>query len=195
MNRFVQISIFVSLLFTSCDQSKDKLYNDKIKSAIQLQDEGKFKEALTKIDEALELDPSGVVALYQKGLTFVLDKRYDSAILFCNKAIHAKGSDTLYVELNKNNPINKDRVLQDVEMPVIRYCRGFSFYMLNDYNKALDDLEFCLSSGYNNNGSVFLYAGIIYSSRGDSARGCNYFELAARNGNLESRNYLLRNCK
>ena len=192
---FRQISIFAIVLFISCNQSKDDQYFDKIKSARQLQEAGKFKEALEKLDEALEIDPNGIVAFYQIGQNFIMEKKYDSAIIFCNKAIHEKGTDTLYLDLNNKNPIVNDRNINDVEMTLIRYSRGFSFYMLNNYDKALDDFEFCLSNGYNNNGSVFLYAGIIYSAKGPSKKGCNYFELAVRNGNSEAQSYLDKSCK
>ncbi len=80
-------------------------------------------------------------------------------------------------------------------MTTIRYCRGFAFYMLNDYDKALNDFDFCLSEGFNNDGSVFLYAGIIYSYKGIVNKACSFFGLAIRNGNSEAQKYWNEKCK
>lgn len=155
----------------------------------------KYSAAILDLSKAIDIEPTNILALYQKGLTHAMKGEYDSAIEFYNKAIRQKGTDTLYFELNNNNQLNAEIIKSDVDMTIIRYCRGFAFYMTKNDDKALNDFDFCLSNGYENNGSVFLYSGIIYISQGFSDKGCARLKLALRNGNSAAEEYITKYCK
>ena len=170
MSRVSYVFILATIVFISCRQSDKSLYQKEVESAEDLQEKGKYEAALSTVNHALEINENGIAALYQKGRIFALERKYDSAILYCNKAIHEKGSDTLYIDVNTNNPLLNGQFLDDVNMNFIKDCRGVSFYMLSKYSLALDDFEFCLSNGYNNEGSIFLYAGFIYIARGQTSK-------------------------
>lgn len=154
-----------------------------------------YSFAIQDFSRAIELDPQNIMALYEKGFANALRGKYDTAAFYYTEAIQAKGSDTLYFEYNKKNPLKEEYDQNDVDMSIIKYCRGVAFYMTKNDDKALNDLEFCLSNGYNNAGSVFLYAGLIYMSKGFTAKGCNYFNLAVTNGNPDAQQYINKYCK
>jgi hypothetical protein len=231
VNRFFIYIIggfFIVLLFVQCNKIKKVRIDNKVKEAEKLQILGKYKDALIRINEALDidssvilpyivkgkintlignysssiqdfnkvlsLDPGNVLAYFQKGVTYSFKQSYDSSIYFYNEAIAQKGSDTLYFQLNHDNPLENEDAKCDIDMPVIRYYRGCAFYEKKSYGNALNDFDFCISSGYNKKNSFF-YIGIIYISMNLYDKGCLNLKLAIENGNLDAGEYLNRYCK
>ena len=60
---------------------------DLIKEGVQLNDQGKYTEAITKYNEALKLDPENAQANYEMGFTLVQSGKGNDGIPYVRKAI------------------------------------------------------------------------------------------------------------
>jgi tetratricopeptide (TPR) repeat protein len=84
MKRTIKIIILSILLLTSRNlvsgqTDKEKAY-DKAKQAVQLEDEGKFDDALKLLNEAQKLDPEYYLYPYEIGYAYYLQQKYDKAL-------------------------------------------------------------------------------------------------------------------
>jgi len=67
-------------------QNKDAL-PDLIKQGVQLNDQGKYAEAIAKYDEALKIDPENVQANYEMGFSLFVSGKGDEGIPYVEKTI------------------------------------------------------------------------------------------------------------
>ena len=65
---------------------------DLIKEGVQLNDQGKYTEAITKYNEALKLDPENAQANYEMGFTLVQSGKGNDGIPYVRKAIEKTSS-------------------------------------------------------------------------------------------------------
>jgi len=65
---------------------------DLIKQGTQLNDQGKFAEAIDKYNEALKLEPDNVQANYQMGFTLMASGKGNDGIPYAEKALKGNGS-------------------------------------------------------------------------------------------------------
>ncbi len=156
---------------------------------------GNYVSAQQDLSKAIEIEPSNKLALYQKGLACALQEKYDLAIVFYNKVID--GDDTLTFEFDKSNPLYHDDHKDEnkIDPTVVRYCRGYAYYMLKDDIHAMREFDFCVSKGYNNHGSVYFYMANLFVAHNDFDKGCNYFSLANMYGCADARSYIDKYCK
>ena len=154
---------------------------------------GHDSAALMEFSKARRLDPQNTRALFDLGNAWSLLDRDDSAIIFYNKAIETKGSDSIYIDLpDPGLPI--DYFNSDISMPVIRYFRGLSYYLTNQYHSALLDFTFSLNNKYKIK-DCYLYLGLIYLEFDIHDKGCENLTHALENGNMDAKKYLDQYCK
>jgi len=65
---------------------------DLIKEGVQLNDQGKYTEAITKYNEALKLDPENAQANYEMGFTLVQSGKGNDGVPYVEKAIEKSNS-------------------------------------------------------------------------------------------------------
>jgi tetratricopeptide (TPR) repeat protein len=91
---FFLVTIFFSFIFTTfflhqfveATDSKSEIseFIDKAESFYQ---KGKYEEAITWLDKALEIDPRSIAAVYNKGLALSLLGKYEEAITLYDKVL------------------------------------------------------------------------------------------------------------
>lgn len=76
------IFLFVLFVHTIFGQTKQKQASEKGKIAINLEDEGKFDEAIKLLNEAQNLDPESLVYPYELAYSYYSQKNYSKAISY-----------------------------------------------------------------------------------------------------------------
>lgn len=228
MNMIRSVFFFTAfVILYGCQVKQKKSFAFNVSTASKLIEQGKDKEAIPYLNEAIENDSANFfpyfligracfhlndfdkskfnfkkatlindsfdAGYYYIGFSYYMEDRPDSAIFYFNKAIESKGSDSLYIELNKQ--LGKLALgAVDVSMPEIRFLRGESFYELKDFKKAFDDFSFCASEMYNLK-HTYLYLGVINLTYRNKEEGCSLLLKAKELGNQTSVDYLDKFCK
>jgi len=97
MKKNLLVLIFIPII--SFSQNKTEA-ETKVSEGIELHDEGKYKEALNKYDEALALDKNNLFALSEKAVTLETSQKYNEAIEICKFVINTypdKDIKTVYI--------------------------------------------------------------------------------------------------
>src|SRR6266702_3248598 len=94
MKRLYKSFIFFSLIVTTLNviaQDKGSV-SDLIKQGVQLNDHGKYAEAIDKYNEALKIDPENAQANYEVAFSMVLSGKGNDGIPYVEKAIKTSNS-------------------------------------------------------------------------------------------------------
>ncbi|MEP6748135.1 MAG: tetratricopeptide repeat protein [Bacteroidota bacterium] len=86
MKKIILILIFPLLANFAFGQNKQEA-EKLVEEGIAYHDKGDFDGAISKYDKALELDKDNLLALAEKSLSLLSLKKYDDAIVLCQKAI------------------------------------------------------------------------------------------------------------
>ncbi|MDO3627114.1 tetratricopeptide repeat protein [Mucilaginibacter sp. BT774] len=97
MNRLYKNLVTLALTIISLNASaQDKgSVSDLIKEGVQLNDQGKYTEAIAKYDEALKLEPENAQANYEMAFTLVQSGKGNDGIPYIDKAIEKSNSPQL----------------------------------------------------------------------------------------------------
>lgn len=135
MNKYYLLLLFASTLFFA--QNKEDAVK-KIEAGIELHDEGKYGEALSKYDEALQMDENNLFALSEKAITLEASKKYEEAIEISKLILKLYPNDdnkTVYVvygnSLDHSN--KKDLALKIYDEGLKKYPTYYQLF----YNKAI----------------------------------------------------------
>lgn len=78
-----------STLFGQNKEGAEKLVGE----GIEFHDKGEFDKAVSKYNQALELDKDNLLALAEKALTLLSQTKYEEAVVCCEKAIETHSKD------------------------------------------------------------------------------------------------------
>ncbi|MFD2561488.1 tetratricopeptide repeat protein [Aquimarina rubra] len=115
MKKILLILPLIIITFTSCDFKSSSDYNAE---AENLENEGRYKEAITLLDKALEKDPENIYALLNRALDKSILKDYEGSIKDYSKVIELDERNTL-AYINRGNVKN----------------------VINDFKGAIEDCE------------------------------------------------------
>ena len=227
LSSFIVFLILVINVIESCTNynSRDS-FHDNVVAALNYEKKGNYKEALDKINSAIEIDssksfafvvrgkiranldddllaiedfshaiilnPKNTSAYFQKGISFSLLNKEDSAIAYFNYAIDTKKSGDFTFDIKNQEFLDLDEQT-DVDMAILLFYRGLSFYESKKDSLALNDFNYSLNHGYSIGESQF-YIGVILISQKKS-EGCIYLKKAIENGNKDAGNYFNNYCK
>lgn len=135
MKKISFLLLLTSTLFFS--QNKEEA-TKKIEAGIELHDDGKYGEALSKYDEALQMDANNLFALSEKAMTLEASKRYEEAIEISKlilKLYPEQDNKTVYVvygnSLDHSN--KKDLALEIYDEGLKKHPTYYQLF----YNKAI----------------------------------------------------------
>lgn len=208
--QFNRLKRFEQLINTAKESLSNKKYDESLKclnEAISIKPDSivgyslrgqllyetkKFELSKKDFRTALSFNPESTASLFYLGINcFNLDQN-DSAIFYYTKAISTKSEDSVYLEINNNGIFGKN-YSEDISMKIIKYYRGVSYFMVNEYGNAFEDFLFSINQKYNI-GDSYLYLGVMELDYKDSSRGCKYLRLAFENGCNIAQKYLQENC-
>jgi len=152
-----------------------------------------FDSSKAAFRKVLDYNPKNTAAFFFIGLNYFNQDRNDSAIFYYNKAISTKSNDEVYIEINREGFFGKN-YFDDIPMKIIRYYRGVSNYIIDNYRDAYSDFSFAINNKYSL-GDSYLYLGIIEGDLKNDSLACKYINLAVKYGNDEAKKYLVEKCK
>lgn len=129
-------------------QTNQEIAREKGKQAINLEDEGKFTEAIKLLEEAQKLDTSSLIYPYELGYSYYSMKDYQRAVTYLESIItHPKAGEEYFQLLGNcyDNLGNSDRALKTYDDGLVRFPhsgklfleKGNVFWIQKEYIKAL----------------------------------------------------------
>jgi tetratricopeptide (TPR) repeat protein len=143
--------------------------------------------------KVLLFDSLNVYSMYQLGLLFHVQKKYDSAIDFFQKALKTKstGKYTFDHTNDKLDPAAK----YDIETNELLFSIGLSFYYNRQLNLALKNFDHLIQQKYKLD-KTYLYRGAILIEQGSkNGNACSDLNEAKMNGNEDAEAYLSKYCR
>lgn len=86
------ITLILAVITLNVSAQDKGSVSDLIKEGVQLNDQGKYADAIAKYNDALKLDPENAQANYEMGFTLVQSGKGNEGIPFVQKAIEKTGS-------------------------------------------------------------------------------------------------------
>lgn len=137
----------VNLIFSQKKEEADKL----VDQGITFHDKGDYSSAISKYDQALELDKNNLLALAEKALTLNALRKYDESIIECKKAIqnhpNQNSLKTVYVTygnaLDGLNKSDEALVIYDESLKLfpnyyqLYFNKGITYVGMKEYDKAI----------------------------------------------------------
>jgi lipoprotein NlpI len=143
--------------------------------------------------KVLSLDSKNVYSLYQLGELFNVEEKYDSAILFFQKAIDLKSNGNFI--LDRTNENIDPQAKYDIEANEIMFARGLSFYYKRRLNDALNDFSYCIVHKYKLDKSYLYRAAILIELKSNLGAACSDLYEAKKNGSKEANMYIFKYCR
>lgn len=118
----ISIIIFPALLSCATTQQKAAAYNSQ---GIIYIEEGKYDQAISEFNKAIEIDSSNAVSYFNRGLVYLGKGQFDEGISDLNKSIEINPSDGQTY-----------------------YYRGRVYYLKKEYDKSWADVKRAQDLGY-----------------------------------------------
>jgi len=144
--------------------------------------------------KSMAIDPRNVYTLFNLGILYNLEKKYDSSVLFFRTAAKLKTSGGFVLDKNRNLEKVTSYPTFDVEYSEIVYNDAISSYYANYFSDALAEFNYCISAEKNLKECYYLRA-LIYLKKKEIQLACQDFKLAKSNGNLKAEASLEEYCK
>jgi tetratricopeptide (TPR) repeat protein len=159
--------------------------------AILAYDEQQYDQALQELQEALQLDPNSVEALFYQGLVYVAMNRRPDALATWERARQLRPADidvafqlgALYFadeQYDQAGPLLQQVYQVEPNRPNLGYYLGFMEYRKKNYRRAIDYLRANVPSDDNFAQLTRLYAGLAMGALGFPAQARAEFEEALR---------------
>lgn len=142
------LTLTLGLLFTVTLFGQEDRINELVKRGIELNDQGKYAEAVAKYNAALEIDINSEFATYELSYTYMTMGQYDNAVKYSKKVIKQNGSHLheAYVVLGSSlDMLGKSKKAVDVFVEglalfpnsnLLNYNLALTYYKLQNYEKA-----------------------------------------------------------
>ena len=145
---------------------------------------GKYDRAKSDFFNLTKLDSNNVYAYFELGLISELERSFDSAVWFYEKAISKKMQGDLIVDKNNESQKIFGRRGFDVKYVSIKLRKGIANYYKGSINASFIDLNYCIKQDYSLD-DAYLYRALIYSGLNKKRDACDDFKRAKDYGNME----------
>lgn len=213
--RFYFIILIGLFYFPACDMRSAKSY---LEEAAQLEEQGKYGEAIELLDKAIAKDEKYLGAYINRGADKSALGDYKGAIRDYQRALEIDSNNTLaYFNIANNykrlkqfktsveyydKAIGKtgDAILYidrkgdfDVPRHEIYYERAIAYYNLDSLKKSFSDFQYSISNGYMT-GDCDQWIGYIYIKSLQQKEACDYFKRALFAGNKTAEEDIKKYC-
>lgn len=172
MNKKIAFLVILGLFFILGSALAKENFSNAVKEAtakgIEYGKAGKYDEAITELNKAIELDPRFVPAYANRALAYQGKGKLNLAIDDCTKAIEL---DSKYIPAYINRGTiygakgDYDSAIADFEKAIklkpddamAYYSRALAYYYKKDYNKSWDDVHKVEKLGYKINPTFLDY--------------------------------------
>lgn len=135
ISKFILALLFLPAIALA--QSDEEKIQNIVEEGVILNDKGKYEEAISKYEEALDIDKKSSLALYEIAYTYYIMEDYKSAVKYAKKATKSEDRHAASAYLIMGNAYDK---LGDVKKSIKAYDEGIDQNPDNHlmyYNKAL----------------------------------------------------------
>lgn len=137
-------------------------------------------------------DPKNTVCLFYTAMDYLATQKYDTSIVYFNKAFDSKVVGGVYVETDTRTEVGKN-FTNNIPIGMVYYNRGIAYYNKYLYSNSISDFTSAIDEHFAV-GASYLYLGMIKQELGDQTACCRYLHLAVDNGSIEAKKYLAENC-
>lgn len=169
-----KIIVLISLLLIISSSTlfgQNQNVEELIKEGIELHDAGEYEEAIDRYNEALEIDSTHTLAIYEISLSYLSLKDFENAILYSTQIIDSNNEqlssgayavkseslagmdmvdeaiELLYEGLKKNGPKS-----------ILHFNLALNFYKKGDIDKTLEHVKAAIDLDKSYSGAFLLYA-------------------------------------
>lgn len=166
---FIILLITAPTLFLSYGQSISA--EELIHEGVELHDEGKFKEAIEKYNEALKLDPKSVQATYELSLSYLALQDYRNASKFSTSVINSQdkqlsvGAYAVKSEalagMNKVDDaiaLLQEGLIKNGDEYLLHFNLALNYYNKGNIEKTLDHVKKAIDLDKSHSGAFLLNA-------------------------------------
>lgn len=143
--------------------------------------------------KVLSLDSTNVYSMYQLGELFNVEEKYDSAIVFFQKALDLKSNGNFI--LDRTNEEIDPKAKYDIAANELMFSQGLSFYYKRRLNDALNNFTYCIFQKYRLDKSYLYRAAILIELKSDQGNACLDLYEAKKNGSKEADTYIAKYCQ
>lgn len=165
---FITLITVSSLLFTYGQNSR---VEELIHEGVDLHDEGNFKGAIEKYNEALKLDPKSVHATYELSLSYLALQDYQNAIKYSTSVINSNdkklSSGAYAVKSEALAAMNKEDeaisllhegLIKNGDEYLLRFNLALNYYKKGEINKTLEHVKKAIDLDKSHSGAFLLNA-------------------------------------
>jgi tetratricopeptide (TPR) repeat protein len=155
---------------------------------------GNYNKAKKDFLNLSKIDSNNVYAYFELGLISELQRSFDSAVVFYERAISKKVNGSFVTD--KNNDAQKifgNRGF-DVKYVSLKLRKGIANYYKGSLKAAFIDLNYCIKEQYRLS-EAYLYRALVYSSINNSKKACEDFNQAKNYGNNDVNADIQKHCK
>ncbi len=165
----ITILVAAAPLFLSYGQNAKA--EELIHEGVELHDEGKFKEAIDKYNEALTLDPKSVQAIYELSLSYLALQDYQNASKYSTQVVnsgnkqlspgaYAVKSEALagMDKVDEAIALLQEGLIKNGDGFVLHYNLALNYYKKGDNDKTLEHVKRSIDLDKSHSGAFLLNA-------------------------------------
>lgn len=165
---FITLSIVSSLLLL---YGQSAAAEELIGEGVELHDEGKFKEAIEKYNEALTIDPNSILATYELSLSYLALQDYENASRYSTEVINSDNkqlSSGAYAvksealagmdKVDEAIALLQEGLIKNGDEYLLHFNLALNFYNKTDVGKALEHVKRAIDLDKTHSGAFLLNA-------------------------------------
>ena len=166
---FITLLIATSSLFLSYGQNANT--EELIHEGVELHDEGKFKEAIEKYNEALKLDPKSIQATYELSLSYLAlqdyqnASKYSTAVINSNNKQLSSGAYAVKSEalagmdkVDEAIALLQEGLIKNGDEYLLHFNLALNYYKKGDIDKTLGHVKRAIDLDKSHSGAFLLNA-------------------------------------
>ena len=169
-----KINVLISLLLIISSTTlfgQDQNVDALIKEGIELHDAGEYEEAIDRYNEALDLDSTHILAVYEISLSYLALKDFENAILYSTQVIDSNNeqlSSGAYA-VKSESLAAMEKVDEAIELlhegleknknkSILHFNLALNFYKKGDTDKTLEHIKTAIDIDKTHSGAFLLNA-------------------------------------
>lgn len=171
MRKIIVLISFLIIVSSSTLLAQNISVEELIQEGIELHDAGEYEEAIDRYNEALEIDSTQMLAIYEISLSYLAMKDFENALLYSTQVIES-GNEQLspgayavksqsLAEMNKVDEaieVLYEGLEKNGDNSILHFNLALNLFIKGDTDKALDHVKIAIDMDKLHSGAFLLYA-------------------------------------